>query len=221
MRERSSKLGVWIAPLLALLALGAPRAAAGEDALCRITAVVDAATLRLACAGGDRMVRLDGVRAPRPGLPQEGGEPYGSDSRELARRELTGRSVVVAAAGGLKWLAVDGVDLRGPLLASGMIQTTAAGRRRLAAALLAAERSARAGQRGLWSYEAWRRHREAARSPFALVQPPPKAPESAAGRAARAGDKPWQERKAAFEAALAELERAQEEAAPATPADPP
>jgi len=77
------------------------------------------------------------------------------------------------------------------------------------AALRRAEREARSRGLGAWSHAAWRTHRASVTEPIPLTAPtPPPAPPPLALLAARPGQPSWEERKAAFEAALRELERA-------------
>jgi len=80
---------------LALAAFSTVPAAAASAAHCKVTGVEDAATLRLACPGGERVLRLAAVRAPRPGLPLEGGEAFGTEARDAVRLGMLGRLVEV------------------------------------------------------------------------------------------------------------------------------
>jgi endonuclease YncB( thermonuclease family) len=193
--------GAWLTLAAAPLVAAPPPAAAP----CRVLAVVDAAKLRLACPEGERRVALAGLHAPRPGPPQQGGEAFAAESRELAREWLTGRPVELLA-----WtVRLDGRDVREELLARGWVQLAAldpadeVGRR-----LIAAERSARAARRGLWSLAAWVRHRDSVTEPTLVPPRPPPVPAEPLGqRAARLSTQSWEERKAAFESALADLER--------------
>jgi endonuclease YncB( thermonuclease family) len=188
--------------LAAQIGMEGPSYGAAADELCRVVAVNDTIALRLTCAGGVRDVRLATVRAPRPGTPQLGGEPFAAESRELASGLLTGRDVMVA--GGV--VRHGGMDVRLELLVLGLVQLAdPGGIRQGREELLAAEREARARHRGLWSLAAWRRHLASARQPTSLATPAPRAEEPLAARAARLSRLPWEERKAAFDAALAEL----------------
>jgi endonuclease YncB( thermonuclease family) len=190
--------------LLATLVLASPLRAAPQVEPCVVVDVIDAATLRLACAGRERTVRLPAVRAPRPGAPQQGGEPFSGESLALAAGLLRAQPVVAVAG----VVLYEGEDLRRQLLALGLVQLAdipsfhGAG-----AELRAAEREARAARRGLWSLAAWRRHQALATRPTELIAPTPRVEEPLAARAARMTRLSWEQRKAAFDAAMAELER--------------
>ena len=99
-RIAERKCGVMMAALLAAVvdvAGGGPALAASRVAgsvpvalsasapSCLVVDADDAATLRVQCGGELRTVRLASVRAPRPGPTLLGGEPYGSDGRDLVR----------------------------------------------------------------------------------------------------------------------------------------
>ena len=183
------------------------RAAAGEP--CAIVAVRDAATLRVHCGAGHREVLLPGIVAPRGGGPLLGGEPFGDESRDEARRWLVGRRVV--PAGDSLWL--DGADVRVLLLARGLAQIARGAAARLPPALATAERSARERQLGIWSHAAWSRHQAAVTRPMDLPTPPPPQPPSLGRVAARHARHTPEQRRAAFDAAIAALDRAEEDGA--------
>jgi endonuclease YncB( thermonuclease family) len=198
----------------ALLASASAFAADGTrpSRQCGIVAVRDAATLTLRCDGRDRLVRLPGLRAPRlPSLASDPhGEPFAARSRELAEAWLRGSEVELRD--GL--VLLDGSDLRRDLLARGLAQLETAPPAIASATapggdpLRAAEREARAQRRGIWSHDAWLARRSAATDPVPLPSPPPPPSRPAlAALAVRPGQPSWEERKAAFEAAVAELER--------------
>ena len=184
-----------------LLAITATAGARAES--CLVIGADDAATLRLQCDGELRTLRLASVRAPRPGTPLEGGEPYGTQGRDLVRGWFVGRRVDVG--GGTAKLG--GEDLRHGLLALGLVEwkgTEAAG---VDGKLRSAQREARLGARGLWSYDGWRRYQSSVREPLLIPGVPPAAPEESLGvRAARLSRKSAAERRAAFDAAIAQLE---------------
>ena len=197
-----------IAPV-ALLAAGWPgpvaASAASPSAVCMVAGVADAVTLELRCAGETRVERLRGVRAPRPGTPHAGGEPYAAESRRQALRRLAGARIELADG----VARLDGEDVRLGLLARGLavVEPAAVDRAELAA-LRRAEREARSRGLGAWSHAAWRALQASVTEPVPLAAPPPPpAPPPLAVRAARPGQPSWEERKAAFEAALRELER--------------
>jgi endonuclease YncB( thermonuclease family) len=192
---------ITIAMGVAVLVGTAAAAVAQRSPTCVVVAVDDAATWRLACSGGPHTLRFAGVRAPRPGAALERGEPYGSQARDLVRGWFVGRAVEVG--GGTAWL--QGEDLRRGLLALGLVELAApaAG---FDAALRAAEREARLGGRGLWSYESWRRHQASVREPLAVPAAPPlPAPEPLGAIAARLSRRSAAERRAAFDAAVSEI----------------
>jgi endonuclease YncB( thermonuclease family) len=196
------------------LALAAP-ASGRAPARCTVAAVADAATLALRCGRAERAIRLPALHAPRPGGPHDGGEPFAAGSWKLASEWLDGAEVELR--GGLVYLG--GVDVRRELLSRGLASLEAAADPADRAALGPAEREARAQRRGVWSHAAWRAHQAAATEPVPLPSPPPPAPrEPLAARAAHAGQPSWEQRKAAFDAAVQELNR--KAAAPADPARP-
>lgn len=208
-RPLISALVLGSAPL-ALLAAGRPGQAAAPATSspegCVVTAVADAVTLELRCDGVTRLERLRGVRAPRPGPPHAGGEPFAVESRRRAQQWLAGLRVELAD--GVARLA--GEDVRLALLARGLaLVEPAAAERAGLVALRYAEREARRRGLGAWSHAAWRAHQASVTEPVALATPPPPSePPRLAARAARPGQPSWEERKAAFDAALRELERA-------------
>ena len=184
-----------------LMGPAAAAVAQRSPAACVVVAVDDAATWRLGCSGGPHTLRFAGVRAPRPGAALERGEPYGSQARDLVRGWFVGRAVEVG--GGTAWL--QGEDLRRGLLALGLVEL-AAPAEGLDATFRAAEREARLGGRGLWSYENWRRHQASVREPLAVPAPPPlPAPEPLGAIAARLSRRSAAERRTAFDAAVSEI----------------
>lgn len=192
---------------------GRPALAANERG-CLVVDADDAATLRLQCGGELRTLRLASVRAPRPGPTLLGGEPYGSDGRELVRGWFVGKRVEVG--GGTARLG--GEDLRRGLLALGLVEWTGSATSAADAPLRAAEREARLGSRGLWSIDAWRRHQATASEPLLVPGTPALAPaESIGAAAARFPRKSEAERRAAFDAAVANLKTMPPVAAAAAP----
>ncbi len=185
-------------------------AAAARAEPCLVSGVEDAVTLRLDCPPGERWLRLESVRAPRSGPPRRGaadggGEPYAEESRERVRQWLLGRRVEATAE--TAWLGA--FDVRVTLLASGLALLADPRAARLdprLAPLAAAERQARASGHGVWSYAVWRRLQGQATA--AVVVPPPPAlppPLSLGALAARLPAQSFEERRAAFAAALAQL----------------
>jgi endonuclease YncB( thermonuclease family) len=197
------RLATLAAALTLALATPAP-AVGGAPAHCTVAAVADAATLALRCGRAERAIRLPSLRAPRPGGPHDGGEPFAAQSRELASAWLGGTEVELR--GGLVYLG--GLDVRWELLARGLASLDAAADPADRTALGPAEREARAQRRGIWSHDAWRAHQAAATEPVPLPSPPLPAPRAPlAARAAHPGQPSWEQRKAAFEAAVEELNR--------------
>src|SRR5688500_7407715 len=142
-RGATGGLGRAIGPVALLAAIWpgpATASAASPPAICMVARVADGVTLELRCAGETRLERLRGVRAPRPGPPHAGGEPFAAESRREALRWLAGAPI--ALAGGVARL--DGEDVRLGLLARGLVvvEPAAADRAELAA-LRFAEREAR------------------------------------------------------------------------------
>ena len=184
---------------------GAAAASPAPPARCVVRSVADAVTLELRCAGIARGVRLGGVRAPRPGGPHEGGEPFAAESRRLAAELLAGAEIELA--GGVARLG--GEDVRVALLERGLVFVDAAAADGSGlAALRDAERGARSRGAGAWSHAAWRAHQASVTAPVPIAAPPPPPRrEPLASRAALPGQPSWEERKAAFEAALRGLER--------------
>lgn len=200
---------------IVLLAIAATAGARAES--CLVVGADDAATLRLQCGGELRALRLASVRAPRPGTPLEGGEPYGTQGRDLVRGWFVGRRVEVA--GGTAKLG--GEDVRRGLLALGLVEWKGAEIADADGKLRSAQREARLAARGLWSYDGWRRHQSSVREPLLIPGVPPQAREESLGiRAARLARKSAAERRAAFDAAIAQLE-AQRRAEPAPSASQP
>ena len=200
------------------VATAAPRRLAAAPAVteerCVVIAVTDAVTLTLRCGGRERAAPLPGVRAPRPGGPHAGGEPFAIEGRREVERWLLGAELTLRAGGA--WL--EGRDLRRELLARGLALLDAGEAQGAElAALRGAEREARSRGLGAWSHAAWRAHQASVTEPVPLPggRPPPPAVPLAA-RAARPGQPSWEERKAAFDAAIRELARS-----PGATTDPP
>ncbi|HXT51497.1 MAG TPA: hypothetical protein VN811_10675 [Thermoanaerobaculia bacterium] len=193
---------VAVALTIAALALaGGERAHAASGPSCLVVGVEDAATLQLQCGSGPRTLRLASVRAPRPGNALTGGEPYGTQGRDLARGWFVGRSVEVS--GGTARLG--GEDLRHGLLSLGLVEWSGSAATPADAPLRAAAREARLASRGLWSHDAWRRHQSTVREPLLLPGVPIGAPEPLGAIAARYARKTPAERRAAFDAAVSRL----------------
>jgi endonuclease YncB( thermonuclease family) len=189
--------------------LAAAPVAAGTERSCVVIGVDDAATWRLQCGGEMRTLQLASVRAPRPGTPLQKGEPYGTQGRDLVRGWFVGRRVGVG--GGTARLG--GEDLRLGLLSLGIVEWTGTATTVGDAALQSAARQARLGSRGLWSHDAWRRHQASAREPLLVPGVPPlPAQESIGAVAARFQRKSAAERRAAFEAAIGQIEAYRDEA---------
>jgi hypothetical protein len=109
--------------------------------------------------------------------------------------------------------------LRPGLLALGLVEWTGDASAAGDATLRAAERQARLASRGLWSYEGWRRHQSSVREPLLIPGVPSLPPEEPLGAvAARLTRKSAAERRAAFDAAMAQLQAAQRAAKPPAPA---
>ncbi|HEV8238281.1 MAG TPA: hypothetical protein VGS57_02815 [Thermoanaerobaculia bacterium] len=168
---------------------------------CLVVDADDAATLRLQCGGELRIVRLASVHAPRPGTTLLGGEPYGTEGQELVRGWFVGKRVEVSAG----TVRLGGEDVRLGLLRLGLVDWAGSATTAGEADLGSAEREARLASRGLWSYDAWRRHQATARVPLLVNGPPPRAVESIGVAAARFSRKSEVERRAAFDAAVAQL----------------
>ena len=214
--------GQGVAVVLAVVAAlaadrGSALAAGGPS--CLVVGVDDAATLRLQCGGAPRTLRLASVRAPRPGTALTGGEPYGTQGRDLARGWFVGKSLEVG--GGTARLGSE--DLRHGLLALGLVEWTGGTATAADAALRAAEREARLAARGLWSAVAWRRHQASVTEPLLVPGLPPLPPAESIGTlAARFPRKDAAQRRAAFAAAVAQLEaqKVSQAASPPTVAKP-
>jgi hypothetical protein len=171
-----------------------------------VTSVSDAATLTLRCAGSERTVALAGVTAPRPGPPLHGGEPFGDGSAAAASEMLAGRAVRVSDSR----VTFAGADLRLALLERGLVRVRTGF---TSPALVAAERSARAAQRGLWSLEVWQRHHSAVTVPLDLPPQGPPPPTPLGVVADRLARRDRAARRQAFDAALAELAQREGKAA--------
>jgi endonuclease YncB( thermonuclease family) len=197
--RRVALVGALIAGVVA--SSGNAHAAGGPT--CVVVGVEDAATLQLQCGGEPRTLRLASVRAPQPGNALGGGEPYGTQGRDLVRGWFVGRRVEVG--GGTARLG--GEDVRHGLLSLGLVEWTGSESTPADAPLRAAERDARLASRGLWSYDAWRRHQSTVREPLLVPGVPPlPASESLGAVAARYSRKSAAERRAAFDAAVSHLE---------------
>jgi len=200
--------GIWLLAVATALLAAAP-VAAGTERTCVVIGVDDAATWRLQCGAEVRALQLGSVRAPRPGTPLQGGEPYGTQGRDLVRGWFVGRRVGVS--GGTARLG--GEDVRLGLLFLGIVEWTGTATTAGDAALQAKAREARLGSRGLWSHDAWRRHQASVREPLLVPGVPPlPAQESIGAVAARFQRKSAAERRAAFEAAIGQIEAYRDEA---------
>jgi endonuclease YncB( thermonuclease family) len=211
---QGGRLGTWLLAVTTALLLAAPAAAAANERACVVIGVDDAATWRLQCGGEVRTLQLASVRAPRPGTPLQGGEPYGTQGRDLVRGWFVGRRVEMG--GGT--VRLGGEDVRHGLLFLGLVEWTGTATTAGDAALQSAAREARLGSRGLWSHAAWRRHQASVREPLLVPGVPPlPAQESIGARAARFQRKSAAERRAAFEAAIGQIEAYRGEAPPLQP----
>ena len=178
------------------------RALAATASSCVVVGVEDAATLQLRCGEGLRTLRFAAVRAPRPGNAMTGGEPYGTQGRDLMRGWFVGRQVEVSGA----TARLGGEDLRRGMLSLGLVEWTGSETTSADAPLRTAERAARLASRGLWSYDAWRRHQSTVREPLLVPGVPPvPASQSLGAVAARYSRKTAAERRAAFDAAVSRL----------------
>lgn len=175
-----------------------------------IAGAIDPVTIR--CDRGDQVitVRLAGLTAPR------GNGPRGATlARELSaeiERRWSGRQVLHLRG------PADGAVLR---LDDGRILNEEIVREGLAfadgPALLAFEREARIGQRGLWNVGSWQRRRSAVLEARTVdsSQEQPREP-GLAERLDQAQLPPWEQRRQAFEADLAALSRRSADQAPET-----
>ena len=189
---------------------GLPASGAEIDR-CRIQGIEGPGVLRLRCGPTLRQLRLRGIRLPRPGPPQLGGEPFAEEARDRIRQWLQGLPASIAPPSrhreGPAILLPTGEELIPELLRRGLAQVEGGGADSPSSGLLAAEREARSRGRGIWSHEAWRAHQE--ESTRAVVLPGTRAPiprRPLADRARELSDESWEERKEAFEAAMRELE---------------
>ncbi len=200
---------VVVGSLACLASLVASHGARAES--CDVIAVEGVVTLRLVCPSGVRDVKLAAVRAPLPGPPQRGGEPFSRESRELARRALAASRVELQG----QTVFLSGDDVRRKLLAAGLALLAPEATGAVDPPLRAAEREARGAGRGVWSHAAWQRL-QAAATEIDLPAPLPMAtPEPLGARAAALARGDWAERKAAFEAAVAQLSAPVREDTPA------
>ena len=202
MKER-----ICLAVLAAAIVFVSGARAAGCAATCRVLDVEDSATLVVQCGDRSGVLRVPGIRAPRPGPPQLGGEPYAEESRRLAAELLTSGIVEIVGSR-------DGTELRfreenlGELLLRRGWAYLESVEAHSAPNLAAAERDARGRGSGVWSAEAWQELRDRVTEPVFLAPPRPPEKQPALGERSRTlVSKPWSERKAAFEEALRDLER--------------
>lgn len=201
----------WIhAWLLGALWGGLPISGA-EIERCQIEEVEDPIIIRLRCGPTERRLRLPAIRPPRPGPPQLGGEPFAEEARQEARRWLAGVEVSLGTSPRPAREPVirlpGGEELAAALVRRGLVYVEDDGSGAPSVRLLSAEREARSEGRGVWSYEAWRNHREESTRGVVLPRPRPSTPRPPlAVRARKLSDKSWEERRRAFEAAMAELE---------------
>jgi endonuclease YncB( thermonuclease family) len=150
--ERVS-LHSWVRGALAAvmaLFLAAPACAAGAQQFTgRVLAVEDGDTVRVQRGQGDVRVRIFGIDAP------EAAQPFGPEAREMARRLLLDRTVVVAMRDVDQYgrlvaaLSVDGRDIGTELIASGAAWNYAQFSQDDRFATL--ESRARDARRGLWA----------------------------------------------------------------------
>jgi endonuclease YncB( thermonuclease family) len=200
--------------ILALVSSAVPVRARDEPTLaCRVVAVEDSSSLRVVCGDRPGRLRLPGLRAPQPGPPQLGGEPFAEESQRHVQELLLGRTVRLdgSGSGGPPRVLLDGEELSQLLVRCGWAFARPS-QGPFGDTLQQAERSARAEGLGVWSLDAWTSLRDQATVPVLLPAPSASPPEPSLGEHARAlTDKTWAERKAAFEQALAELETLEEE----------
>ena len=210
----------FVCPLLLAVSVALPATAvdrATEHG--RVTAVVAGDALEIETARGAVVVQLLGVTAPRAGDALAGGEPHGTETVAWLRATVIGETVTLTrdAAGPrshqgrpLRYVHLpDGRLLNELLVRQGLAAADTLRRCELTPRLLTLERSARAAALGMWSAEVWRRHEagRAANRPIADPPPPPAARLSLESYVQRLGVAPWEERRAAFEEAMKELER--------------
>lgn len=172
--DRPRWTGFPVALVLALLALGAARAAA-EPPPYRVLKVYDGDTLRVAGPQGDHLVRLVGIDAPEtakgPGRP---GQPFSARARSYLRDRVHGQRVALVRYGldtyrrVLAEVILEGANLNLEILERGLAEVY---RGRTPPELdreayRRAEAAARAGGRGIWSQGA--RYR----SPLEWKHPP-------------------------------------------------
>src|ERR1044072_1746665 len=157
-RKAVASVAFAVAIVAGILASASPALAVGGPS-CVVVGVEDAATLQLQCGGEQRTLRLASIRAPRPGNALGGGEPYGTQGRELVRGWFVGRR----GEGGGGRARLGGGGVRRGLLALGLVEGPGSGVTAVDALLRAAEREARLASRGLWSYNAWRQHQSTVR----------------------------------------------------------
>jgi len=192
-RRRRIVAGIALAGVTA-----APAAAAALES-CTVKAVLDATTLRVGCVAGERTIVLAGVRAPRPGTAAARGEAYGDEARWWVETWLAGRRVDVSG----DQVRLAGGDVRLEVVRRGLA-SCASGDAAFAPMCGAAEEEARRARRGIWSWDAWQRHRQRGGEAVPIAEaPPPPAPASLGALAARLPRKSWEERKAEFDDALA------------------
>jgi micrococcal nuclease len=143
--------GVRPAPALLILCaiLAAPACADAQQFTGRVVAVEDGDTVRVLRGQGDVRVRIFGIDAP------EAMQAYGPEAREVARRLLLDRTVVVSLRDVDQYgrivgsLSVDGRDIGPELIASGAAWNYAQFSQDERFASLEAE--ARDAKRGLWT----------------------------------------------------------------------
>jgi endonuclease YncB( thermonuclease family) len=155
-------MATWLAaPAALMVALSWPvtgSASEGWEGPLAVAEVLAGDQLRLA---DGRVVRLAGIRVPGDTGGEVGIRPWAERARAELRRLLDGRSIRVAAAavrhdryGRLvaQLERSDGLWLQGALLERGLVQVqTRPGEVARAAPMLAIERAARDGRRGLWA----------------------------------------------------------------------
>jgi len=185
-----------------------------------VTGIVTGTQLEIGQPDGTTVVRLLGIRAPRPGSIVEGGEPHGAATLAWLASTVRGQHVVLVADGQAADRDEDGRPRRylrmtdGQLLNEIMVAAGIAGVDHrcdctLLPRLLTLERRARGRGLGMWNDRLWQRHRAGETDPVVIQTPILRAPSQRSIEAyvRRLGVAPWVDRQRAFEEAMAELER--------------
>ncbi len=143
------RLGVVFAVVAALTASASIACADEQMFTGRVVAVEDGDTVRVQRGQGDVRIRLFGIDAP------EATQAYGPEAREMARRLLLNRAVIVSMKDVDQYgrivaaLSVDGREIGPELIAAGAAWNYAQFSQDERYATLEAE--ARAARRGLWA----------------------------------------------------------------------